>query len=265
MYSGDSAVPTMRSVRRLPLIERPDGRPGFRLVRLRKAFARPAPRSRRRRAACLRASGRAGAAHLVQARGAVRSSRSAGRARDRCCLRCRCGPSAPPCACTSATPGTARSRSLQRLGRALDARRTRRRSGPARRTRRAPRASESTADKLATKPPMPLATTSAIVSAWLHMRRRSRNSLRSSACIAFTTTVPPTARSWVVALDARDAAVAEVDHAVGHAGDGGVVRDHDRRGAELAIDARDDLEHQLAGLVVERAGGLVAQQHVAAA
>ena len=48
-------------------------------------------------------------------------------------------------------------------------------------------ASESTADKVVMKPPMPLATTSAIVSAWLHIRRRSRSSLRSSA---FTSSTP---------------------------------------------------------------------------
>ena len=42
----------------------------------------------------------------------------------------------------------------------------------------------------------------------------------------------------------------------------GVVRDHRRRGAELAVDALEHLEHELAGLEVERAGRLVAEQHV---
>ena len=40
------------------------------------------------------------------------------------------------------------------------------------------------------------------------------------------------------------------------------MRDHHRGGAELGVDLRDHFQHQLAGLVVERAGRLVAQQGV---
>src|SRR3954469_13008919 len=114
------------------------------------------------------------------------------------------------------------------------------------------------------KPPMPLATTSAIVSAWLHIRRRSRSSLRSRAFMAGSPGELRRLDLALVALDALDAAVAERHDAIRHAGDRGVVRDDDRRRADLFVDARDDLEHELAGLVVERAGRLVAQQHVGA-
>ncbi len=51
-----------------------------------------------------------------------------------------------------------------------------------------------------------------------------------------------------------------MDHAVGHAGDGGVVRDDDGGGAQVLIDAGDRLQHHLAGRIVECAGRLVAQQ-----
>src|SRR6476661_7043844 len=109
------------------------------------------------------------------------------------------------------------------------------------------------------KPPLPLATTRAMVSAWLHIRSRSRSSLRSSA---FTARASPRQLRRLelvrVDVDALDAAVAEVNDAVRHAGDGRVVRDHDGGGAEFAVDARDHLEHQLARLVVERACRLVA-------
>ena len=63
-------------------------------------------------------------------------------------------------------------------------------------------------------------------------------------------------------LLADDTAAPEFQHAVGHAGDGGVVGDDDRGGAEFLIGARNRSEHQLAGIVVERPGRLVAQQHI---
>jgi hypothetical protein len=40
------------------------------------------------------------------------------------------------------------------------------------------------------------------------------------------------------------------------------VGDHDGGGAQLEVDPRDDLQHQLAGGVVEGAGRLVAQQQL---
>ena len=46
------------------------------------------------------------------------------------------------------------------------------------------------------------------------------------------------------------------------AGDGGIVRDHDGRGPELAVDALERLEDHNAGGDVERAGRLVTQEHV---
>jgi hypothetical protein len=58
--------------------------------------------------------------------------------------------------------------------------------------------------------------------------------------------------------------VAQVNHPVGHARNGRVVRDHHGRGAEFDIDLGNHLQHQLARHVVQRTGGLVAQQHVGA-
>ena len=61
-----------------------------------------------------------------------------------------------------------------------------------------------------------------------------------------------------------DVAVAHHEHAVGHVGDDGVVRDEHRRGAELVVDALDGLEHEDPGLAVERARRLIAEQQVRA-
>ena len=65
-----------------------------------------------------------------------------------------------------------------------------------------------------------------------------------------------------VALLGDDAAVRKMEHALGHGGDRRVVRDDGRRRAELLVHARDRLEHELTGLVVERAGRLIAEEHV---
>ena len=111
------------------------------------------------------------------------------------------------------------------------------------------------------KPPMPQAITSAIDTTWVLSDHRSRSSLRSRR-LHQEISAGVSLRAGLLLAD--DAPVAQAQHAVGHAGDGGVVRDHHRGGAELGVDPRDHLEHQLAGLVVERAGGLVAQQHVGA-
>src|SRR6476620_6916770 len=99
------------------------------------------------------------------------------------------------------------------------------------------------------KPPMPLATTIAIVSAWLHSRRRSRSTLRSRARMAspgqFGWREPPRGL-----LDPGDAAIGDADDAVRHRRDGRVVRDDDGRGAQVLVDAGDDFQHQLAGRIV---------------
>ena len=49
---------------------------------------------------------------------------------------------------------------------------------------------------------------------------------------------------------------------VGHATDDDVVRNHDRRGCELAIDPCDCFEHQTPLLMIESAGGLIAEQEL---
>ena len=105
---------------------------------------------------------------------------------------------------------------------------------------------------------MPQRTTMAMVTTWPPSRRRSRSSLRSS----IVTRRSPRRQAIRIGRNARDHAVGQPHHAVGHAGDRRVVGDHDGGGAELAVDAGDRLEHDDAGVVVERAGRLVAQQHV---
>ena len=57
-----------------------------------------------------------------------------------------------------------------------------------------------------------------------------------------------------------NATVAQAQHAVSHAGDGGVVRDDDDGAAVGAVDILHELQDFLGRLVVERARGLVAQQ-----
>ena len=59
-----------------------------------------------------------------------------------------------------------------------------------------------------------------------------------------------------------DAPVAQHQHSVGHVGDDRVVGDEDGGRAEFAVNALDRLEHEHAGLAVERAGRFVAQQDV---
>src|SRR3712207_2378634 len=57
----------------------------------------------------------------------------------------------------------------------------------------------------------------------------------------------------------HDPAVREREHAVGHVGEDRVMRDNDREGAQLAVDALYRLEHGDAGPHIERAGRLVAE------
>ena len=107
--------------------------------------------------------------------------------------------------------------------------------------------------------------TRAMARAWPLIRQRSRSSLRSRARDhgrAHQHQLVGGGRRFAVAALVRDAAVGHGDHAVGHVGDGGVVGDDDADGAELAVDALDRLQHHDAGGDVERAGGLVAEQHV---
>ena len=55
-----------------------------------------------------------------------------------------------------------------------------------------------------------------------------------------------------------------MNHAVGHVGHRGVVRDDDGERAEFAIHALDRFEHDDAGADVERAGGFIAEEHFGA-
>ena len=64
-----------------------------------------------------------------------------------------------------------------------------------------------------------------------------------------------------IAMHVHDLAVGNRNHAVGHVGDHGVVRDDGRRRAQFAVDPRNRLQHQNARVHVERPGRLVAQQH----
>jgi hypothetical protein len=61
-----------------------------------------------------------------------------------------------------------------------------------------------------------------------------------------------------------DAAIAEVDHPVGHRGDRGIVGDDRRGSAELAVDPLQHLEHHHARLGVQRARWLVTEQYLGA-
>jgi hypothetical protein len=65
-----------------------------------------------------------------------------------------------------------------------------------------------------------------------------------------------------VSLLACDLAVGEKQHAVGHFLNAGIVRDDKDRGAELLVDLEQGLDHADAGLGVQGAGGLVAQQNI---
>ena len=65
-----------------------------------------------------------------------------------------------------------------------------------------------------------------------------------------------------VGVDLDDLAAAQPDHAVGHLGDGRVVRDQDDRLAQLLLQVDQQPQHALAGVEVERPGRLVAQQQL---
>ena len=67
-----------------------------------------------------------------------------------------------------------------------------------------------------------------------------------------------------VALDGDDPSIGQPQHPVGHPRDGRVVRDDHRGRAELCVDARDHLQDDLPGLVVEGPGRLVAEQDIGA-
>ena len=172
MYSGDSAVPTITQRAPLAVDQRGQRVAGLEPVRLREALGdQRLERCRRPRPSSASSARPLRDGHAVHAlrRARVDADQLAD---DRVglCRRSRRAP--PPRSWSARRPRRAisRSASASALRRALDARRTRRRSARRRRSGRAPAPSDSTADSVVMKPPMPLATTSAIVSAWLHMQ-----------------------------------------------------------------------------------------------
>jgi hypothetical protein len=66
----------------------------------------------------------------------------------------------------------------------------------------------------------------------------------------------------LVDLDALDAAIGEEDNTMRHGPDARVMGDHDRGGAKRVVDLLEHLEHLHAGLAVQRARGLVAEQYL---
>src|SRR5262245_16657190 len=102
--------------------------------------------------------------------------------------------------------------------------------------------------------------TSAIASTWAQSRRTSRKSLISSADI-----VSPAQRRRLVArlilLDPGDAAIGKEQHAIRHLLDARIMGNDHCRGAELAVDAKQRLDHPDTRFRVQRTRRLVAEQH----
>ncbi len=57
-----------------------------------------------------------------------------------------------------------------------------------------------------------------------------------------------------------DAAIGEMNDAVGHVGHDGIVGDDDCERSQITIDALKGLEHDYAGADIERAGGFIAEK-----
>src|SRR5512138_375009 len=106
---------------------------------------------------------------------------------------------------------------------------------------------------VATPPPI----TSAIASTCAHRRLASRNSLISSADMMSPGQLRRLAARFV-SLDLRYPAVGEEQDAVRDLLDARIVRDDQRRGAELTIDAQQRFDDLDSGFRVERSGRLVA-------
>src|SRR5215467_4410460 len=117
---------------------------------------------------------------------------------------------------------------------------------------------EPTASTTVATPP---ATTTTIASAWAQRRLRSRNSFLSSFRIGSPAYLRRGAASLVLA-HSGDLAVSEGEHPIGDVLNACIVRDDERGGAELRIDAQQGLDHLDAGLGVQRAGRLVAQKYL---
>src|SRR5690606_36880486 len=108
------------------------------------------------------------------------------------------------------------------------------------------------------------ATTAAIEAIWARCPHNSRSSLRVRVRMPATPFDLVGRCAARVALLLHDAAAAHAHHTVTHAGDGGVVGDDGGGRIGLAVDALEDLQNAFPGLEIERAGRLVAEQHVRA-
>src|SRR5690625_32000 len=112
---------------------------------------------------------------------------------------------------------------------------------------------------IATKADTPATITKPMATAWPRIALRSRSSLRSMARIS-----PAEfrgGRPLLVRLDPAHLAVAQVHDALCHGRLRYVVGDDGRGRPQLFVHALERLEHDDARRRIERAGGLVAQQH----
>src|SRR6187431_955984 len=105
------------------------------------------------------------------------------------------------------------------------------------------------------------ATTMAMAKAWPFIASRSRTSLRLSGLIALSPDELARRELLRPLLDRGHAAVGQPDDAIRHRADGGIVRNHHRRGAQFAVHARERLEHDDSGGDVEGPRRLVAEEH----
>src|SRR5574339_573921 len=110
----------------------------------------------------------------------------------------------------------------------------------------------------------PVATTAAIEAICPRYPQSSRRSLRFSARIAASPFDLVRRSPALVAVGLHDLAAAHADHPVAQQGDGGVMGDDGGGGPGVLVHPFEHLEHPLARLEVERAGGLVAEQHLRA-
>src|SRR5262245_27265998 len=108
---------------------------------------------------------------------------------------------------------------------------------------------------------MPAATTMAIAKACPFMPSRSRMSFRFSADIVPSPGELARRELRCSFFYGGDAAVGESNHAVGHLGNCRVMRNHDRRRAQLAIHLGECLQHDNPGGDIEGASRFVAQQY----
>src|SRR5690606_18841112 len=58
--------------------------------------------------------------------------------------------------------------------------------------------------------------------------------------------------------------VSKAQNPVAHLGHGRIVRDHERRGAQFAVESLDNLEYQHASFHIQSTGRLVTQEYVGA-